>query len=248
MNEITIYRDIAVPVVAKIVHIRKIGGRLRCAFVRTWGDLPIGTLNRITGKIMDVENPRGRAYAARNRAAYRRTNRTLKQQPQLRRPVLKRQAKSFEVRVARADLCLDCRKLLVAPFDSGRILQPPRRYIIESSAAVEKRFLTRVLLPAPDDHIAVPRLQLDQPRLPPRLLARDQRRAGPAEDIENRVARLAAVADRPLDQFDRLHRRVFEVRHGPLDEPHVALVPRAAPEVIRARRASRRGSARTCRW
>lgn len=71
MNEITIYRDIAVPVVAKIVHIRKIGGRLRRAFVRTWGDLPIGTLNRITGKIMDVENPRGRAYAARNRAAYR---------------------------------------------------------------------------------------------------------------------------------------------------------------------------------
>jgi hypothetical protein len=44
MNEITIYRD-----------------------------LPIGTLNRITGKIMDVENPRGRAYAARNRASYRRT-------------------------------------------------------------------------------------------------------------------------------------------------------------------------------
>jgi hypothetical protein len=73
MNEITIYRDIAVPVVAKIVHIRKIGGRLRRAFVRTWGDIPVGTLNRITGKIMDVENPRGRAYAARNRASYRRT-------------------------------------------------------------------------------------------------------------------------------------------------------------------------------
>jgi hypothetical protein len=73
MNEFTIYRDIAVPVVAKIVHIRKIGGCLRRAFVRTWGDLPIGTLNRITGKIMDVENPRGRAYAARNRASYRRT-------------------------------------------------------------------------------------------------------------------------------------------------------------------------------
>jgi hypothetical protein len=73
MNEITIYRDIAVPVVAKIVHIRKIGGRLRRAFVRTWGDIPVGTLNRLTGKIMDVENPRGRAYAARNRASYRRT-------------------------------------------------------------------------------------------------------------------------------------------------------------------------------
>ena len=72
MNEFTIYRDVAVPVVAKIAHIRKIGGRLRRAFVRTWGDIPVGTLNRLTGKIMDVENPRGRAYAARNRAAYRR--------------------------------------------------------------------------------------------------------------------------------------------------------------------------------
>ena len=46
--------------------------RLRRALVRTWGDIPVGTLNRLTGKIMDVENPRGRAYAARNRAAYRR--------------------------------------------------------------------------------------------------------------------------------------------------------------------------------
>jgi hypothetical protein len=72
MNEFTIYRDIAVPVVAKIVHIRRIGGRLRRALVRTWGDIPVGTLNRLTGKIMDVENSRGRAYAARNRAAYRR--------------------------------------------------------------------------------------------------------------------------------------------------------------------------------
>jgi hypothetical protein len=72
MNEITIYRDIAVPVVAKIAHIRKIGGREYRAFVRTWGDLPIATLNRVTGKLMAVENPRGRAYAARNRASYRR--------------------------------------------------------------------------------------------------------------------------------------------------------------------------------
>ena len=29
-------------------------------------------LKHLAGKIMDVENPRGRAYAARNRAAYRR--------------------------------------------------------------------------------------------------------------------------------------------------------------------------------
>ena len=71
MNEITIYRDIAVPIVAKIVHIRKIGGRVRRAFIRDWGDIPVATLNRVTGKLMAVDNPRGRAYAARNRAAYR---------------------------------------------------------------------------------------------------------------------------------------------------------------------------------
>jgi hypothetical protein len=62
-----------VPVVAKIFHIRKIGGRLRRAFVCDCGDLPVATLNRITGKMMAVVNPRGRAYAARNRATYRGT-------------------------------------------------------------------------------------------------------------------------------------------------------------------------------
>src|SRR6185312_11795188 len=156
------------------------------------------------------------------------------QNPQLRRPIRKRQAKSLKVRVPRADLRLDCRKLLVAPFNSGRILQPPRRYIVEGPAAIEKRFLTCVLLPAPDNHVAVPRLQFNQPRLPSRLLTRDQRRTGPAEDIENGVPSLAAVAERPLDQFHRLHRRMFEVRHGPLDGPHVALITCTAPEVIRS--------------
>ena len=72
MNEFTIYRDVAVPVVAKIGHVRKIGGRVRRAFVCDWGDLPFATLNRVTGKLMAVENPRGLAYAARNRASYRR--------------------------------------------------------------------------------------------------------------------------------------------------------------------------------
>jgi len=79
MNEITIYRDIAVPVVAKIVHIRKIGDACAAPSVRTWGDLPIGTLNRITGKIMDVENLRGRAYAAAPRRLSPRQIVTLKQ-------------------------------------------------------------------------------------------------------------------------------------------------------------------------
>jgi hypothetical protein len=40
VNEFTIYRDVAVPVVAKIVHVRNIGGRLRRAFVCDCGDIP----------------------------------------------------------------------------------------------------------------------------------------------------------------------------------------------------------------
>src|ERR1022692_2431384 len=56
-------------------------------------------------------------------------------------------------------------------------------------------------------------------------LARDKRGPRPAERIEDRVAGLAAVAERTLDEFHRLHRGVLQVRHGPLDEPHVALVP-----------------------
>jgi hypothetical protein len=73
MNEFTIYRDVAVPVVAKVRHIRKIGGRERRAFICDCGDIPVATLNRITNKMMAIVNPRGRAYAARNRAAYRRS-------------------------------------------------------------------------------------------------------------------------------------------------------------------------------
>ena len=71
-------------------------------------------------------------------------------------------------------------------------------------------------------------------RLAAGLLARDQRRAGPAERIEHRVAALAAVPDGALHQLDRLHRRVQVVDVRLLDEPHVALVAGAAPEVIRA--------------
>src|ERR1017187_4821063 len=96
------------------------------------------------------------------------------------------------------------------------------------------RLAARKRLPSPHDHIAVSRLQFDQPCLAPGLLARDQRRAGPAEDIKHRIPALAAVAHGALHQLDRLHRRVQIVDVGLLDEPHVALVAGAAPEVVRA--------------
>src|ERR1700682_1756374 len=70
-------------------------------------------------------------------------------------------------------------------------------------------FLPGELLPTADDHVAVLRLQLNQPRLPYRLLARDQRGDDPAERIENRVARLTAVSERTLDELHWLHRWVL---------------------------------------
>ena len=58
------------------------------------------------------------------------------------------------------------------------------------------------------DHVAVLRLQFNQPRLSARLLARDQRGPGATEWIKDRIARLAAVPERTLDEFHRLHGRV----------------------------------------
>ena len=36
-----------------------------------YGDIPVARLNNITGKMECVDNPRGLAYAARNRLKYR---------------------------------------------------------------------------------------------------------------------------------------------------------------------------------
>src|ERR1039458_7480401 len=107
------------------------------------------------------------------------------------------------------------------------------RQIVESAAGVGvPRDITRVFLPATNRHVAVPGLQFDQPCLPARLLARADRCPGSSKRVEDGVARLAAVAERALDQFHRLHRRVLLAAGGPLDEPDVALVPCAAPEVL----------------
>ncbi len=94
------------------------------------------------------------------------------------------------------------------------------------------RDLASESLPPPDDHVTVLRVEFDEPRLTPGLLARDDRRARATERVQNRVLALAAVPKRALDQLDRLHRRVLQVRHGPLDRPDVSLVPIAAPEVV----------------
>jgi hypothetical protein len=73
-----------------------------------------------------------------------------------------------------------------------------------------------------------------QARMATRLLAGDQGGPGPTERVEDDVPALARIPDRPLDQRHRLHGRVQVVPDRLVDEPHVALVPSAAPAVIAA--------------
>jgi hypothetical protein len=71
-----IYRSVGVRIYGKMHHLRVNAlnvrhGVNRFAFTTDFGDLPVCRYNEITGKLEDVVN-RGRAYAARNRAHYRR--------------------------------------------------------------------------------------------------------------------------------------------------------------------------------
>lgn len=68
---LTIYKDVAIVIETKGFCIKKIGKRVQRRIHKTYGDLPVYTYNKITGKFEDVDNPRGRAYAARNRMCYR---------------------------------------------------------------------------------------------------------------------------------------------------------------------------------
>jgi hypothetical protein len=67
-----IWRDVGVRIFHKCIHVRRIGGRVRNAFIVDCGDLPVMHWNEVTKQPEAVVNPRGRAYAARRRAAYRR--------------------------------------------------------------------------------------------------------------------------------------------------------------------------------
>jgi hypothetical protein len=66
-----IWRDIGVRIFHKTPHIRFIGDKLRNAFTKDCGDVPVCHWNEATGKMEPVVNLRGRAYAARRRFAYR---------------------------------------------------------------------------------------------------------------------------------------------------------------------------------
>jgi len=66
-----IWQDVPVLVREKIVHIKKIGGKVYRSFCNSYGDLPVMRFNEITNKIEEVVNNRGKAYAARRRKSYR---------------------------------------------------------------------------------------------------------------------------------------------------------------------------------
>ena len=66
-----IWKDISVLYRAKELHVKKIG-KLYRAFCLSFGEVPVGSFNEITGKFEACANARGRAYGARKRLCYRR--------------------------------------------------------------------------------------------------------------------------------------------------------------------------------
>lgn len=69
-----IYRDTAVPIIHKIVHVHRKGQtgftHAHRNFTKDFGEIPIGSFNEETQKFEPCVNTRGRAYAARNRRIY----------------------------------------------------------------------------------------------------------------------------------------------------------------------------------
>lgn len=65
------YKDVPVPVFHKCWHIHKIGGKYHRDFTKDFGDIPVARINEVTGKMEEVVNLRGNAYAARKRLKYK---------------------------------------------------------------------------------------------------------------------------------------------------------------------------------
>ena len=70
-----IWKDIPVPIFQKVVHVKRIRGRLYRSFIHDYGDVPVARFNSKTKKFEKVVNSRGKAYAARKRLKYRRKRR-----------------------------------------------------------------------------------------------------------------------------------------------------------------------------
>ena len=76
-NNMTVYRDTPVLTKQKLIHIRKLRGRIYNSFIIDNGDIPVGQINRITNQLEHVDNPRGLAYATRNKLKFRKTKKAL---------------------------------------------------------------------------------------------------------------------------------------------------------------------------
>ena len=55
----------------KMIHIKKIGGRLFNNIIKDYGDVPGARFNEVTNRFEEVVNPRGNSYATRNRLRFR---------------------------------------------------------------------------------------------------------------------------------------------------------------------------------
>ena len=77
------------------------------------------------------------------------------------------------------------------------------------SRSLALRPISGQALEAPDDDVAVARIELDQPSRPPRGLARRERRARTREGVEHQIASARRVEKAALDELGRLGGRVL---------------------------------------
>ena len=65
------YKTIPAVIKIKMIHIKKIGGRLYNSIIYDYGEIPGMCYNEITKKFEEVVNHRGNSYATRNRLKFR---------------------------------------------------------------------------------------------------------------------------------------------------------------------------------
>ena len=94
--------------------------------------------------------------------------------------------------------------------------------------------LAGVLLPAPNDHVGVLRVQFHQPCFSRASFAGNQRRSRAAEEVSYNIAGLAAIEQSPFHQLDGLHRGVQPVRRRLLLLPERALRFVPVPRILLA--------------
>ena len=77
-DNLTIWRNVPVNIKTKGRHITKLSHSLnpkkvKGGYYTDYGDIPYGQINEQTGQFEECVNPRGRAYAARNRVKHKKS-------------------------------------------------------------------------------------------------------------------------------------------------------------------------------